>query len=536
MTTRTELLERWKPVLEGIEENHIKVTTATLLENQAKAFMAASRIDEESVTPGSTTVGKLGTFQKWAFPMIKRVFPELLFNKIGAVQAMEGPVSQVFYQGYSRAKGASIQTVYSMYNLTYRGLVTSPIGSASATGQWGNKSNNFASALTDAKAQAGFDLSNVLAAGYGSPSTTVGGQIASWPTNTTTLGWSVSSGERLSTTGIPEVTMHIQKQTVQARTRKMRALWTIEAAQDLKAYHNMDLEQELTELLTKELSLEIDRELIEDVRMIAYGLEATRGNPFGGWYLKSLINGNADNFGDMGGLGPDGGTFAPSAYTYDWDNDGLTTLTGERGLPTATYSNVYVMDLTHFVKTAAGTTFAPQHLGHAFANVLAMINFASQDIYRTTWKGPGTVLITSPLIASMLESAAKMEGGLPSEAAPSNISGKNITYAGKFMGKYDLIVDPLFPEDEIIVGYKGSGNMDAGLIYCPYVPLMPLEKVTDPETFQPRKGILTRYGKVAIQPSSRYFRVIRLVGTGADALTPGVYKQGSFFGTATTAY
>jgi hypothetical protein len=125
----------------------------------------------------------------------------------------------------------------------------------------------------------------------------------------------------------------------------------------------------------------------------------------------------------------------------------------------------------------------------------------------------------------MLESAAKLEGGLPSDAGPTNTTGSQITYKGKFAGKYDLVVDPMFPDDEIIVGYKGSSPMDAGFFYCPYIPLQPLDTVVDPETFQPRKGILTRYGKVATQPASRFYRVIRLIGTGSDFITPELYRN-----------
>jgi hypothetical protein len=190
------------------------------------------------------------------------------------------------------------------------------------------------------------------------------------------------------------------------------------------------------------------------------------------------------------------------------------------------YSNIYVMDLNHFAVTGTDG-FAPQTLGHIYSNVLAMINFASTDIYRTTLRGPGNVIITSPVIASMLESAAKLEGGLPEKLGPTNMQGNQIQYAGKFAGKYDLIIDPMFPEDEIIVGYKGSNAMDAGFFYCPYIPVQPLDTVVDPETFQPRKGILTRYGKVAVQPASRFYRVIRLIGTGADYLTPEVFRQTS---------
>ena len=188
------------------------------------------------------------------------------------------------------------------------------------------------------------------------------------------------------------------------------------------------------------------------------------------------------------------------------------------------------MDLKRFQGT--GTGFAPQTLGHIYSNVLALINFASTDIYRTTLRGPGNVLITSPVIASMLESAAKLEGGLPEKDGPTNMAGGQVQYVGKFAGKYDLIVDPMFPEDEIIVGYKGSNAMDAGFFYCPYIPLQPLDTVTDPETFQPRKGILTRYGKAAVQPASRFYRVIRLIGTGADYLTPEILRQNRVDGDA----
>lgn len=539
---RNELLKRWEPLLEGISDQNMAYQTARLMENQAKAFVA-SKLREEALTTGTTTVGKLGTYQKWAFPMIRRIYPELVFNKIGSTQAMDGPVSQIFYMGNSRVYGDAVQTMYSQFRITPLGLVANSIYSTSAASiaGWGTTTNGNLSGLQVTGSNFSFDSSNVINNTYGSPSTTMGGRIASWPTSTTTLGWSVSAAERLRTTGIPEVTLHIQKQTVQARERKMRALWTLEAAQDLKAYHNLDMEAELTELLSKEMNLEIDRELIEDIRMIAYGIGAQAGSQFGGWYLRSLYNGGADNFPGIGGTGagPDsGGTFTPGAYEYDWDNANYPTLQaekswmGEAGTATASGSNVYVMDLNRFVTTT--NSFAPQHLGHLYSNVLALINFASQDIYRTTLRGPGTVLITSPLIASLLESAAKLEGGLPKEGSPTNQQGNSVAYVGKFMGKYDMIVDPMFPEDEIIVGYKGNGPMDAGFFYCPYIPIMSLETVTDPETFQPRKGILTRYGKVAIQPASRFYRVIRLVGAGASFITKEIFRNTTAFGTAAT--
>jgi hypothetical protein len=534
---RNDLLKRWEPLLEGIGDDHIAYQTARLFENQAKEFTKQSL--NEELSDAATTTGKIGTFQKFAFPLIRRTYPELMFNKIGATQAMDGPVSQIFYMGNSRAIGADQQVMYSKFNITPKNLVATRIGSFSGNTAGIEPSkgaedsfNNNASGLTRADLES-FDLSGLINNANGSPSTTMGGQLASFPSATTILGYSVSAGERLRGQEIPEVNLHIQKQTVQARERKMRALWTLEAAQDLKAYHNLDMEAELTDLLSKEMNLEIDRELIEDIRMIAYGPAAT--SQFGGWYLQSLYQGGADNFatdikvnsGETGG----GGTFVAGAYEYDfsddlvneekdiWDNSANTSGIGRR------YSNIYVMDLNRFTAGATTPTQGAQHLGHIYSNVLALINFASTDIYRTTLRGPGNVLITSPVIASMLESAAKLEGGLPEGMGPTNMGGNQIQYAGKFAGKYDLVIDPMFPEDEIIVGYKGANAMDAGFFYCPYIPVQPLDTVVDPETFQPRKGILTRYGKVAVQPASRFYRVIRLIGTGSDYLTPEIFRQ-----------
>ena len=548
---RNELLKRWDPLLEGISDEHIAYQTARLFENQAKEF-TKSNLNEEALSPGATTTGKIGTFQKFAFPLIRRTYPELVFNKIGATQTMDGPVSQIFYMGNSRrvddGTGAVEQTMYSKFNITPRNLTATTIGSFSGPAGGSppvvdqTSFNNNASGMTRYNAGQGFDLSNVLNSVNGSPSTTMGGKLASFPLSTTILGYSVSSGERLRGQEIPEVNLHIQKQTVQARERKMRALWTLEAAQDLKAYHNLDMEAELTDLLSKEMNLEIDRELIEDIRMIAYGPAHVDG-----WYLESLYQGGADNFPGIGGKGvatnQPGGTFVAGAYEYDFTD----SLKGEEASVNADgsvgdginrkYSNVYVMDIKNFITAAPNapvTSLAPRHLGEAFSNVLALINFASTDIYRTTLRGPGNVLITSPVIASMLESAAKLEGGLAKEDGPTNMAGTQVQYVGKFAGKYDLIVDPMFPEDEIIVGYKGSNAMDAGFFYCPYIPLQPLDTVVDPETFQPRKGILTRYGKVAVQPASRFYRVIRVIGLGASFLTPEIFRNthidGSPFG------
>jgi hypothetical protein len=166
---------------------------------------------------------------------------------------------------------------------------------------------------------------------------------------------------------------------------------------------------------------------------------------------------------------------------------------------------------------ASSLGLAPRHVGQVYANLIAAINFASQHIYKTTYRGGANWIVTSPFIAAMLWSASKMEGGL--ETGQAGQLGANITYKGRWMGLYDVYVDPLYPDDEILLGYKGTGEMDTGLIYCPYIPIQMLPTITDPNDFQPRKGLLTRYGKVAVSPESRFYRVIRLIGGSANYLT-----------------
>ena len=528
MMHRTDdtLVQKWEPVLEGIDSDYTRRVTAQLLENQARSIVE-ERLSED-ITSAATTTGQLGTFQKFAFPLVRRVYPKLLANSLVGVQPMQGPVSQVFYLGNDRAKeggsgAGNVQTIYSKYNLTYRGLTASAIGSDSGAGAAGGIFQGDAGTGTGAgldgdDAQSGFDVSNVLdtlsgsteMVGAGAPSGTMGGRIAAWPNEEALMGFNVSAGERLTGTGIPEMTFHIEQEAVVANTRKMRALWTLEASQDLKAYHNLDLERELTDLLSKELQLEIDRELIEDLRMIAYGL---RDRNLGGVDQRLMdsdyvsLGTTGERFPGLGGAtnAADATTFVPAQFTYDFASDLPTT--GSES------SNIFVIDFSQ-----SSLSLYPRHVGEVYSNLLAIINLASQDIYRTTMRGPGNWLLTSPLVASLLESASKLEGGVQPADGPTNIGGNSIEYKGKFMGRYDLYVDPMYPTDEIMVGYKGANAMDAGYIYAPYIPLQQLPTITDPESFQPRKGILTRYGKVQIEPYNRFYRIIRIIGPTANYL------------------
>ena len=524
-----ETVDKWSPVLEGIDSDYTKRVTAQLLENQAKAILS-EKVNESMSDNigGTTTVGRLGTFQKFAFPLVRRVYPELIANNIVGVQPMQGPVSQIFYLGNSRRDGLGgnqggpgvEQVVYSKYNLTYRGMVASSV---------------FASGNYNLDVNTTLDVSEVMGqqAGVpgvvsGVPSSTVGGQIAQFPNPgdgtgllrgiaagpAGMMGFNVSAGERLEGSGIPEMVFNIEQQPVAARTRKMRALWTLEAAQDLRAYHNLDLERELTDLLGKELRLEIDREIIEDLRMLAYGVGRNRGTAFheAQWSRKSLDQSQLGDTGNNFKFAPDMDANGPSGFTYDFTN----AYTNSEGALAG--DNVFLLDFS-----ASTLDFAPQHVGHVYANLLALCHFASNDIYKSTLRGPGNFLVTSPIVAAMLHSAAKLEGGVERVDGPSNMVGARVEYKGKLAGHWDLYVDPMYPEDEIMVGYKGANAMDSGYVYAPYIPLQQTPTITDPESFQPRKGIITRYGKAEVAPGSRFYRIIRLVGPTANYLfTPFV--------------
>ena len=174
MGASDELVSKWGPAVDGIENDYTKRVTAQLLENQLKSAQQ-QRVDEAAVDTGTTTVGSLGTFQKFAFPLVRRVFPELIANNIVSVQPMSAPVSQVFYLGSARVSGTTRETIYSKYNLTYRGLTTGPVAGHDATidldaGTSETSQSLGGSALSGSQKRAlREDLSNVIFTGYVHP-------------------------------------------------------------------------------------------------------------------------------------------------------------------------------------------------------------------------------------------------------------------------------------------------------------------------------------------------------------------------------
>ena len=233
----------------------------------------------------------------------------------------------------------------------------------------------------------------------------------------------------------------------------------------------------------------------------------------------------ATNQGQLGNFAPAGdSTFGDFLFAPDGEGDAPFGVADIPGIP-GSYTvgqNVFMFDFNN----AAFSDFAPRHIGDKYANLLATINHASQDIYKTTQRGAGNWILCAPIMATVLESASSLTGGIEAADGPTNFGPGTIQFRGKFMGRYDLYVDPLYPEGEMMMGYKGASPMDGGFIYAPYIPFQALPTITDPESFQPRKGILTRYGKVAVAPASRFYRIIRMVGT--EGITADIGVKANF--------
>ena len=222
--TSNALCDKWAPILEGINDAHTRECTVVLLENQARHVLAEQ--SKGGLLEESTTVGQLGTFQKFAFPLVRRVFPELIANKVVGVQPMQGPVSQVFYLGFDRIHGeAGVQGVYGKYLQTYRGLVAGPLDSSgmevsldASTIGWDFSSTNKGAAATE---PAGHAFSATLGGGTLTAgadgnlvdASSIGTQIASFPSSTLTQ-YNTSAGEAASKGGIPEINFHIEQQAV----------------------------------------------------------------------------------------------------------------------------------------------------------------------------------------------------------------------------------------------------------------------------------------------------------------------------------
>ena len=247
---------------------------------------------------------------------------------------------------------------------------------------------------------------------------------------------------------IPEIDIKVDSIAVTAQTKKLKAKWTPELGQDLNAYHNLDAEVELTSILSEQIALEIDREILAD-----------------------LVNG-------------------ATAETRYWSR--------APGL---------FVDSTG--AEIGANTKAPDFTGTVsewYETLVETINDVSAAIHRKTLRGGANFVVCGPEIANILEFTAGFRANVTADAETGSIGAVAV---GSLSKKFDVIVDPYFLRNVILVGRRGSSFLESGYVYAPYVPLQTTPTIFGPEDFVPRKGVMTRYAKQMVRPDMYGLVVVR---------------------------
>ncbi len=243
---------------------------------------------------------------------------------------------------------------------------------------------------------------------------------------------------------IPEIDIKVDSVAVTAVTKKLKAKWTPELGQDLNAYHNLDAEVELTSILSEQIALEIDQEILEDLVK-----DATAGTQF-------------------------------------WSRRPGKFLNRETGAPISTQANELILggDFT-------GT------VSEWYETLLETVNDVSAQIHRKTLRGGANFLVCGPEVANILEFTAGFKARVTHDDDRGQAGTVNV---GSISKKWDVFVDPYFRRNVILVGRKGSSFLESGYVYAPYVPLQTTPTIFGVEDFVPRKGVMTRYAKKMVRP------------------------------------
>ena len=260
-------------------------------------------------------------------------------------------------------------------------------------------------------------------------------------------------------TDIPEINLKVDSVSVTANTKKLKAKWTPELGQDLNAYHNLDAEVELTSLLSEQIALEIDREIVNDL-------------------VKDA-----------------------TAATYYWSRSPGLFVNKKTG--TEVGASSAAPDFTGTVSEWYET------LGET-------INDVSAQIHRKTLRGGANFLVTSPEVANILEFTAGFRANVTHDDSKGTAGTDKV---GTLSKRYDVYVDPYFPRNLVLIGRRGNSFLESGYVYAPYVPLQVTPTIFGVEDFVPRKGVMTRYAKRMVRPDMYGLVVVRgLLGeAGATA-------------------
>jgi len=424
------LTEKWAPVLghEGagsIKDNYRKAVTAVLLENQerfmreergmlAEAGGAAGNIAGAIGATGlsgsgtATSVGGLAGFDPVMISLIRRAMPNLVAYDICGVQPMSGPTGLIFAMKSHYEGRGGVEALY-------------------------NEPDSDFSAGYDATANA-YDTANPVAGN--DP-----GLLNDSPAGTYDRGVTPMAREDAEALGesgklFREMSFSIEKTAVTAKSRALKAEYTLELAQDLKAIHGLDAEQELANILSSEILAEINREVVRTVYTVA----------------KPGAQNNTAN---------------PGRFDLDVDSNGRWSVEKFKGL-------------------------------------MFQVERDANAIAQETRRGKGNFIITSADVASALAMSGTLDytSGLTGAGGPSigEVDDTGNLLVGTMNGRIKVYVDPysanLSDSHYYVVGYKGTSAYDAGLFYCPYVPLQMVRSI-GPDTFQPKIGFKTRYGMVA---------------------------------------
>lgn len=401
-----DIKQKWAPVLdhkdcEPIKESWKRRVTTVLLENTAREVANQPRVINEDAPANQSgafpNATNLKGFDPILISLIRRAMPNLMAYDICGVQPMTGPTGLIFAIKSKYTSQGGDEALFYEANTAFS---AAGLGSGSHTGTHPAGNTTVAANST-----------NYLAGG----------------------GMTTLQGEGLGTSGntaIPEMSFSIDKVTVTARTRKLKAEYTLEIAQDLKAVHGLDAETELANILSAELLAEINREVVRTVYLSAV------------WGAQNNV---------------------ASAGTFDLDTDSDGRWMVER-----------------------------------FKGMFFQIEREANAIAKATRRGRGNILITSSDVASAL-AAAELLDYTPAYNASLTVDDTGSTFAGTLQGRYKVYIDPYAPTSDaqyFVTGFRGASPYDAGLFYCPYVPLQML-RAQDPGSFQPKIGFQTRYGVVA---------------------------------------
>jgi len=245
-------------------------------------------------------------------------------------------------------------------------------------------------------------------------------------------------------TQIPEIDIKVDSVAVTAKTKKLKAKWTPELGQDLNAYHNLDAEVELTSILSEQIGLEIDQEILED-----------------------LIKG-------------------ATAATYHWSRRPGRFLSRSTGLPITTSANESVL----------GADFTGT-VSEWYETLVETLNDVSAQIHRKTLRGGANFLVCGPEVANILEFTSGFRANITHDDGKGSVGAVK---TGQLSKKWDVFVDPYFPRNVVLIGRKGGSFLESGYVYSPYVPLQVTPTIFGTEDFVPRKGVMTRYAKKMVRP------------------------------------